>query len=83
MGIFNRWGLPNKDLSNIPYADGYKCPKCGADYPEDRYEVKGEAYPKCYNEVLFSTSDGFTHDWCEVHRCPECDTEYRFNNGCF
>lgn len=84
--IYNRWGLPNKDLSDIRYSRDCNCPNCGEHYPEDcedGYEVDGEKYPQMYNEVLYGDMDGTIHDWDEVHKCPKCKTLYQFKNGCF
>lgn len=83
---WKRWCLEKKDLSNLPLAKNYACPKCGTNYPEDieeGYEIDGENYPQMYNEYLSATEDGTIHDWDEVHCCPKCKTKYVFRNGCF
>ena len=83
---YRPFGYPKKDLSSIVHSKDYRCPNCGTEPPEvydELYVVGGKQWPECYNEYLFSTDDGTTHDWDEVHCCPKCKTKFWFRNGCF
>lgn len=77
------FGYSEKDLSDIKESEDYCCPFCGTEPPEGIYEVDGKKYPECYNEWLFSSDVGTTHDWDEVHVCHVCGKKFWFRNGCY
>lgn len=86
---FERWNLPERDLSGMPKAVSkdcdFFCPNCGEKLPwmDDEYEVDGKEYPQTCNEYLWGCPDGTIHDYDVVHCCPKCKTESWFRDGCF
>lgn len=53
----------------------YECPECGRVSDEESY-IREE------NEHSLRHSDYWGHtEWDEVHKCPDCGTEYSFTNS--
>ena len=84
----NDWfGFPKLDLTGIPNAKEIDhvncCPNCLEEAAYDEYEVNGVVFPQCFNETLFSSDLGTTHNWDEVHICQKCGTAYQLLSGCY
>ena len=63
---------------NIKVKYEFQCPKCGrwADENSLVYQTPPE-----YNHIKALEFGGNPMDWTEMHTCPECQTDWAFNNS--
>lgn len=65
-------------MNELPYSD-YQCPKCGRWSDDDITLV--ERSPAEYNYGKACEFGGTPLDWTETHKCPDCGTEWEFDNS--
>ena len=70
------WRCDNEYPSGGAYGPDYDCPKCKWPLPDDSSNDESwvSKSPTWY---------GYEGDmnWTEYHKCPECGTEWEFDNG--
>ncbi len=83
MGLLDKPILAPKEFKKeFQHVTDYLCPNCGME-PVSYYEIKGEGFPKWYNESSWHTDMGNFYYWEEYHICEatDCRTKFWFENG--
>ena len=57
----------------------YQCPNCGR-WSDDEMSLLKRSEPE-YNYRKALQFGGNRLDWMEYHKCPDCETEYSFDNS--